>query len=42
MSLFTPADEAELAQEVVATTLAGALHVYGSQKALARGRCNPA
>lgn len=36
MSLFTPADEAELAQEIVATTLAGALHAHGSQKTLAQ------
>ncbi|MCS7061458.1 MAG: helix-turn-helix transcriptional regulator, partial [Anaerolineae bacterium] len=36
MSLFTPADEAELAQEIVAKTLAGALHAHGSQKTLAQ------
>ncbi len=34
--LFTSADEALFAQEVVAATLAGALHAHGSQKAFAQ------
>lgn len=36
MTLFTLADEAELAQEIVATTLAGALHAHGGQKSFAQ------
>lgn len=36
MTLFTHAEEAQVAQEVVATALAGALHIHGSQKAFAR------
>ncbi len=36
MTLFTLADQAQLAQEVISTALAGALHTHGSQKAFAQ------
>ena len=36
MTLFTRADEAQLAQDTVATVLAGALHAHGSQKVFAQ------
>lgn len=36
MTLFTRAEEAQVAQDTVTTVLAGALHAHGSQKALAQ------
>jgi len=36
MTLLTHAEEAQLSQDVVATALAGALHMHGSQKAFAQ------